>query len=435
MSEQEEGLKDFKFLIKRTLIVILVFLGGFLVWAALAPLTTGAVAPGLVTVASYRKIVQHQYGGTVKEILVKEGDFAKKDQVLIRLDDASAKAQLAQARSEYFQSMVAKYRLLAERRLSARIDYPPDILEMGKDPEFSRFMASQQMLYLARKERYESEKKGTIDIIDSLKQTRDRLIEQKNSNERQLQVQKKQIDSLKELSEKGYYPRNRFLDLQRGFEEIYGKKAETEASLARNESAMKEYVLRLRSLETEYRKQIETELNEIDKKATALKDQYAATLNVHEKTEVKAPENGVVMNLEIHTIGGVITPGQPLLEIVPENATLVVEARVNPDDIEGVGVKTKADLRFTALNAKKTPVFQGTVFYLSPDVQFDERLKMPYYVARTDIDESSMKALRKFKYEIKAGMPVQVILKKGQRTFLSYLLKSFADRLAGAFTK
>jgi HlyD family type I secretion membrane fusion protein len=435
MSEKEEASKHLKVLIRRTLLVIVVFLGGFLVWASLAPLTTGAVAPGTVTVASYRKTVQHQQGGTVKEILIKEGDFAKKDQVLIRLDDTTAKAQLAQVRSEYFQSMVAKHRLMAERILSAGINYPPEIVQMSKDPEFARFMTSQQALYLARKEQYESGRRGTIDIISSLKQTRERLSEQKSSHERQLDIQKRQADSLKELSEQGYYPRNKYLDLQRALEEIYGRKVETEAELMRTDSSIKEYAMRLRSLETEYLRQIETELNDIDKKATTLKDQYAAALNILEKTEIRAPENGVVMNLGIHTVGGVITPGQPLLEIVPENATLIVEAKVNPGDIEGINVRAKADLRFIALNAKKTPVLEGTVFYLSPDIQFDERLRMSYYLARTAIDESSMKELEKLSQEIKAGMPVQVILKKGERTFLSYLLKSFIDRLSMAFTR
>jgi HlyD family type I secretion membrane fusion protein len=435
MSEKEEGSKDFKLIIRRTFLVILVFLGGFLVWAALAPLSTGAVAPGTVTVATYRKILQHQHGGAIKEILVREGDFAKKGQVLIRLDDANAKAQLAQVRSEYFQSMVAKYRLIAERTLSGKISYPPEIIEMSKDREFARFMTSQQSLFLASKEKYESERRGTIDVISSLKETKDQLVEQKKSLERQMEIQKKQLDSLKESSEQGYYPRNRYLDLQRGFEEIHGKKIETEAGLMRTESSIREYGLRLRSLETEYLRQIETELNEIDKKATTLKDQYVAALNILEKTEIRAPENGVVMNLDIHTIGGVITPGQPLLEILPEDATLIVEAKVNPNDIEGIHIGAKADLRFTALNAKKTPVFEGTLLYLSPDVQFDENMRMSYYLARTGIDESSMKKLHSFQHEIKPGMPVQVILKKGERTFLSYLLKVFVDRLSVAFTR
>lgn len=211
--------------------------------------------------------------------------------------------------------------------------------------------------------------------------------------------------------------------------------AETEANLARTESSIKEYRMRLRSTETEYMRQVETELNEIDKKTTALDDQYAAALNVVEKTEVKAPENGILMNLKVHTIGGVITPGQPLCEVVPEDAELIVEAKVSPNDIEGIKVKTKVDLRFTALNPKKTPVFEGTLLYLSPDIHYDEQTKIPYYMARTAIDEESMEKIHKMQEEIKPGMPVQVIIKRGQRTFLSYLLKVFIDRLSTAFTR
>lgn len=434
MSEKEEKSKDFKALIKKTVLVILVFLGGFLVWAGLAPLTTGAVAPGTVTVVSYRKTVQHQHGGTVKEILVNEGDHVKKDQVLIKLDDATAMAQLSQVRSEYFQAMVAKYRLSGERVLAGRISYPPDIVEMGKDPEFARFMVMQKQLHQARKERYESEKRGLQDIINSLQQTRKAMVEQKNSQERQLEIYKKQLDSVKDLAEQGYFAKNRYLDMQRASEEIYGKKVEVEAGLMRIDSSIKEYEMKLRSVETDYRAQVETELTDIDKKVTALKDQYAAALNILQKTEIKAPEDGTVMNLKIHTLGGVISPGQSLLEVVPEKATLIVEAKVSPNDIEGVAVKARADLRFTALNPKKTPVFEGTVLYISPDIHFDEQTRMSYYLARTGIDEPSLKKLGDIKAEIKPGMPVQVIIKKGERTFLGYLLKGFIDRVSVSFT-
>jgi HlyD family type I secretion membrane fusion protein len=435
MSEKAESSSKFRFLISRTVIIILVFLGGFLLWASLAPLTTGAVAPGTVTVSSYRKVVQHQYGGSVKEILVKEGQKVKVGQLLVKLDDATARSQLAQIRSEYFQAMVAKYRLNGERSFVTTIHYPPEIVKMGKDPEFARYMLLQEQLFQARKQRIDSEKRGLQDVIASMQVTRDKLLEQKRSIEKQQGIYKKQVDSLKDITDQGYYAKNRYLDMQRILEEINGRNLEIDASLVRLDSSVKEYTLRLRTVETDYVRQVETDLNDIDKKATALKDQYTAALNILEKTEVKAPDNGMVMGMKIHTIGGVISPGQPLMEIVPENAELIIEGKVNPNDIEGITLDTKVDLRFTALNPKKTPVFEGTIRYLSPDIHFDEQSKMSYYVVKAAIDESSIKALSSIHQDIKPGMPAQVVLKRGKRTFLGYFLKVFIDRLSIAFTR
>ncbi len=168
-----------------------------------------------------------------------------------------------------------------------------------------------------------------------------------------------QLDLLKEITELGYYPRNRYLDLERGYEDTLSKKAEAEANLLKIESSIKEYELRLKALETDYLRQIETEIAEVDKKLTVLRDQYVAAMNIFEKTEIRAPEDGIVMNLKIRTIGGVITPGQPIMELVPNKADLIIEAKVSPADIESVHPGIKADLRSIAIDPKKRQSLMG----------------------------------------------------------------------------
>ena len=182
-------------------------------------------------------------------------------------------------------------------------------------------------------------------------------------------------------------------------------------------------------------KEVETELAEIEKKLLSLKESYLAIKDKLEKTWIKAPEDGIVMNLRVHTIGGVIMPGEPIMEIVPKDAELIVEAKLSPIHIEEVKVGQPVDLRFIALDPKKTPVLTGMLIYVSPDILIDEKKGYPYYLVKAKIDKSSMKEIQKLNKEITPGMPVQVIIKTGKRTFLSYLLKPFIDRLSTAFLK
>jgi len=433
---QAKRIDPFSYIIKRTLVVLLVVLGGFFLWAAFAPLTKGSAAPGLVTVATYRKPVQHPYGGTVREILVKDGDHVSEGQILIRLEDSQAKAQFAKYRSEYYQALATRYRLLAERILSKTVNYPSEILSLAKeDFQLAQFLRLQEALLRARLEDLESKKRGILDIIRSLEETKEKLIEQKKVYLNKLEILKSQIEALKEPTEAGYYPRNRYLELLRTYEDTQAELLNVEANLRRTETSIKDYQLRLKTTETEFFQQVEAELSKVEENLAALRDQYEAALDVLQKTEVKAPYPGIVMNLKVRSVGEVIKAGETILEIIPKDAELIVEARVNPNDIEDVKPGLKADLRFTALNPRKTPVFEGTVIYVSPDIQFDEIHRIYYYLARIKIDEESLKEIQKFKYEIKPGMPVTVIIKSGHRTFLSYLFKSFMDRLSTAFLK
>lgn len=422
-------------IIKTTTLILALTLGVFILWAAFAPLNQGAAAGGFVTVANYRKVVQHQYGGTIKEILVKEGEEVKKGQVLIKLEDSEIRARYAQIKGEYITALAVQSRLKAERAFMSRIFYPSEVLEMKEETEIKRVIQAQEELFRARKAKLEADKKIIMESINGLKQYVQQLKSQKLSYENQLQIVKSQMQSLRGLAEEGYYPKNRFLDLERLSEELRGRIAEISANQLRAETSIQEYMMRLSALERDYLREVEAELADIEKRLPGLRDSFNAAKDVLAKTEIKAPEDGVVMGLRFHTIGGVIQPGHPILEIVPKNSELIVEAKVLPTDIEDIRPGQMADLHFIALDPKKTPVLEGQVVYVSPDIQFDEASKIPYYLVRIKISEDTFEKIKKLNKEINPGMPVQVVIKTGSRTFLSYLLKPFIDRLAISFLK
>lgn len=412
--------------------LVLIFgFGAFLAWAFLAPLDEGVVAHGVVTVASNRKTIQHQYGGTIQEILVKEGGRVKKEQVLVRLNDAQPRANLTTVRSEYFLGLAVEARLLAERSRADTIVFPKEIASMRHLPEIADLTKTQQELFHARKGSFENEINIFRENIEGLEEYIRRLEELQSSRSKQMELLSGEMKPLKELAAEGYYPRTKIIEMERMWAELSGKRSEDLGNIARTKKAVSEYKIRIVHLEQEFLKEVEAHLGEVQKKLAALKDQYAATLDVLKKTEIKAPEDGFIVGLNVHTIGGVIMPGQRIMDIFPLNEELIVEAKVMTTDIDRVHDKLKADLRFTAFDAKKTPVIEGEVILVSADRFIDEATRMPYYLCRIRLTENGIKELGN--RHLQPGMPVQVIIKMGQRTLMDYLIKPLFDRIAISF--
>lgn len=435
-ADQKRGDSNFPF-IKLTLVVLSLSLGVFLLWAAFYPLRQGAPAHGVVVVSGYRKVHQHPYGGVIKEILVKEGDLVKKGQPLITFEDTEIRAQFMQARAEYFSLSLQKARLLAEKSQQPTFSIPKELSPYISDPELMRIYQAQKELFQARRAKLENEKRllqetilGLTDYISSLKN-------QYNHLQSQLETLEKQITSLSPLTEAGYYPRNRLLDLQRQAEATRAQLAEISGNLKRAETSLREAKQRLHLLEREYQKDVETELAEVEKRLLMVKESYTTLLDRMEKTTLRAQETGRVMNLRFHASGAVVKPAEPILEILPENSTLIVEAKLSPLHIEEVRPGQEVDLYFPALDPKKTPVLRGKLIYISPDIQYDDfqGQRIPYYLLRVELDPASIKEITKLGKELVPGMPAEVIVKTGERTFLSYLIKPFWDRLSRAFLK
>jgi HlyD family type I secretion membrane fusion protein len=306
---------------------------------------------------------------------------------------------------------------------------------MKDDPEIRRMINIQEALFRARRTKLETEKRVIMESVRGLKDYAVNLQRQKDYYLNQLRIVEKQMENLRDLSNEGYFPKNKYLELERIAEELRGKIAEITANQLRAEASVSEYLLRADALEREYIKDVESELAEVEKKLLALRDNYEAVKDMLEKTEIKSPDDGIVMALKVHTIGQVIPQGQTIMEIVPKNSELIIEGKLSPAHVEEVRVGQKVDLRFIALDPKKTPVLEGELIYVSPDVMFDEVNKTTYYLIRVKIKEESIERLKKINKDIIPGMPVQVVIKTGSRTFLSYIFKPFLDRLAISFLK
>lgn len=413
------------------LFIILGGFGAFLIWATFAPLDEGVVAPGVITVMSYRKTVQHKDGGIVQEILVAEGDKVKEGQVLIRLNDALPKANLAAVKSEYLSALAIESRLLSERALSESIRFHPELLSARSNPEVAELMSRQVQLFNTRRSALENEKKILRESIKGLKEYITGLEELQRSRAIQIDLLTKEMQSLSTLAEEGYYPKSRILEMQRQIADLTGKRSEDLANIERARRGITELEMKIVLREQEFLKEVEFQLTEVQKRLSALKDQYVAAMDVLQRTEIRAPESGIVLGLRIHTIGGVISPGQPILDIVPQNAELVVEARVMPHDIDKVRKGLNAELRFSAFKMKNTPVAEGEVILVSPDRLIDQTSGIPYYLCKVRLTDKAMKAISGL--ELQPGMPVEVILKTGKRTFLRYLLSPLLDRIAVSF--
>jgi len=413
------------------LIVLILGFGGLVAWASLAPLDKGVVASGVIKVASYRKTIQHQYGGTVEEILVREGDRIKKGQVLIRLNDVQAKANLSQVRSEYLANLGMEARLLSERRMADRIAFPREITALKGHPEIDDIISRQEELFRTRRNVLENEKKILRENIEGLEIYIGRLEELQASRAKQIELIMKEMEPLRELAEQGYYPRNRILEMERMLADLQGRRSEDLGNIARSRTAVSELKMRITRIEQEFLKEVDTQSTEVQKKVVALKDQYGATADVLERTKIRTPEDGIVIGLRMHTPGGVIMPGHPVLDLIPLNAELIVEAWVMPNDIDKVHTGLKADLRFSAFGTPRTPVAEGEVILISADRMFDEASRMAYYMCRVKITEKGLKDLKELTLQL--GMPVEVILKTGEHTLISYLMKPLLNRLAISF--
>ena len=413
------------------LIVLIFGFGALVAWASLAPLDKGVVAHGVMKVVSYRKTIQHQHGGTVEEILVKEGDQVKKGQVLIRLNEALARASLSQFRSEYLANLGLEARLLSERRMDDRIVFPREITSLKGHPEIDEITGRQEELFRTRRNVLENEKKILRENIEGLEIYIGRLEELQASRNKQIELIAKEMEPLRELADQGYYPRNRILEMERVLADLQGRRSEDLGNIARSRTAVSELKMRITRIEQDFFKEVDTQLTEVQKKIVALKDQYTAAADVLERTKIRSPEDGIVIGLRMHTPGGVIMPGHPVLDLIPLNAELIVEAWVMPNDIDKVHAGLKADLRFSAFKTSHTPVAEGEVILVSADRMVDEASRVAYYMCRVKITEKGLKELKGM--TLQPGMPVEVILKTGERTLISYLLKPLLDRLAISF--
>lgn len=418
-------------MVRAGLLTLLLGAGGFLVWAGFAPLDQGITLPGVVNVDSKRKTVQHLRGGIVQEILVHDGDNVKSGQVILRLNNTQAKAQLGEVKSQYYSAKAMEDRLEAERIHAGTIKFSDELIQLKEaEPQVASSMMVQEQLFKTRRESLRSEisifneniaaQNAQIKGLESLAQ----------SKSDQLKLVQEELGALRKLFGQGYVPRSRLFDLERAYADIQGTRSEDIGNVGRLKKSIGELRLRIVQRQQEFQKEVETQLSDLQRQSAALKERMIALQDEVVRTEIKAPNSGVVVGLNVHTVGGVIGPGEKILDIVPQDEQLVVEAQLMPNDITKVHAGLPTDIHFTAFNQKHTPIIEGKVISVSADRLTDPRTGMPYYISRVVVTQNGMKELREKKLIVQPGMPADVVVRTGERTMLQYLVKPLTDRMS-----
>ncbi|MBT8518761.1 HlyD family efflux transporter periplasmic adaptor subunit [Polynucleobacter paneuropaeus] len=371
--------------------LFLISFGIFMVWASFAPIDAGVSAPGTVMVSGYRKTLQHPTGGIVQDILVKEGDVVKEGDMLIRINPLKAEAELSSAQLQYINTLVTEARLKAERKGENKIAWPPELDSWGNEPRVEEAKALQQKLF-------ETRRNEIVAVINGRRQQVATLQEEARNNAT--------------LAQEGYVSRAQA-------NQVLRTKVDAELSL--------------NSMQATYYKDIDTQLAEIQKTRDAIRDRFQAVAFDRDLTSIKAPVSGTVVGLKVNTKGGTIAGGTVLAEIVPSEVALVVDAQVPPTVIDKVKVGQTVDMRFTTFNQNVTPVIPGIVKLVGADKMPDPggNKSQDFYLAQVEATPEGLKQLGDLR--IQPGMPVDIIFKTGERTFLGYLFKPLSDRFAGSF--
>ena len=404
--------------------------GGFLLWAAIAPLDEGVAAAGVVAIDTKRKTVQHLSGGIVKEVLVREGDEVNEGQSLIRLDSAVARANHESVRQRYLGLRAMQGRLQAEQTGAGSIAFHPDLQAAATDPLIRQQMQNQEQLFLTRRSLLRSDLQSIEESIqgqEGLLQAYSGMMENRRN---QLRLINEELTNLLGLVKEGYAPRNRQLEMERLVAESSAAIADLQGNTVRARRAIGELRQRALSRQQEYRKEVETQLADVSREVLSDNEKLHAVTDDLGRTEIKAPASGQVVGLAVQTVGGVVQPGQKLMDIVPKDAPLLLEARVAPHLIDRVHADLPVDVRFSSFAHSPQLVVDGKVVSISGDLLTEPQTNVSYYLARVQVTPEGLKHLGK--RQLQPGMPVEVIFKTGERSMLTYLLHPLTKRLAAS---
>lgn len=413
------------------LLILAVAFGGFGIWASLAPIDSAVVAPGIVNVESSRKTVQHLEGGIVREILVREGDSVQEGDVLFRLDDTEARAQLEIVRSQFLALRAQEARLVAERDQEDAIHFPTDLLEASEDPRVDEAITGQRRVFDARRKSMEGEVAVLEQRVGQLQEQIRGLEGLAESKLRRIGLYQEEIAGLEKLFAKGLGDSARLREWERLVAELEGERAEHQSAIAAARVQIGETELQIVQVRRHFITEVVTELREVQTKLSDLRERTRALEKTVERTVIHAPVGGAVVAMSVHTEGGVIKPGERILDVVPRGESLIVEARVQPNDIDRVHPGLEAELRLTAFNSRTTPTVPGHVLTVSGDRLTDPATHLPYYLARLQVTQQGMDTLKD--RTLLPGMPADVMIMTGERTFFEYLVRPITDRLARAF--
>ncbi|WP_236843315.1 HlyD family type I secretion periplasmic adaptor subunit [Bradyrhizobium icense] len=413
----------------RILLLATVLGGG---WLALVPLAGAVVVPGNLVVQSNVKTIQHLAGGVVAEIKAVNGARVAAGDLLLRLDATQAQASLQIVTKQLDELRARTARLTAERDGHSQPKFPAALMARP-DEDVRSLLSSEVSLFKARADGRTSQKELLQSRIGQLSQEISGLEAQVDSKAKQLELIAGELVGVKDLYDKRLVPLARLTTLQRETARIEGERGQLTSSIAETKSKIGEAQLQIARLDQDFRTEVVKELGETQGKEAELVERGIAARDLLDRIEVRAPTSGVIHKLSAHTIGGVIRPGDTIMEIVPDTDDLLIEARLQPQDIDQVRAGQKAFVRFSAFNQRVTPQLTGTVSLVSADTSRDQQTNAPYFTVRVVLPDDERRRLGGL--QLVPGMPAEVFMQTGSRTMMSYLLKPITEQMNRAFVE
>lgn len=401
------------------------------VWATTVEIAGALIAPGTIVVESNIKKVQHPTGGVVGELRVKDGDRVKAGDLLVRLDDTITRANLAIVTKTLTELTARKARLSAERDGSERITFPDDLLKQAGEPDVAQAMAAEVRLFDLRRSARSGQKSQLRERINQANEEIVGFASQKAAKDKEIAFIENELTGVRELYQKNLVPITRLSQLEREATRLGGERGQLVAATAQARGKIAELQLQIIQVDQDLSSEVAKEMREIDARIGEFIERKVSALDQLKRTDIRAPQDGTVFQSTVHTIGGVIPAGEPIMMIVPDSDRLTVEAKVNPQDIDKVQVGQSAALRFSAFNVRTTPEIFGTVSQVSADITTDQRTNQSYYTIRIAMPPDHVARLGNVK--LVPGMPVEAFVKTGDRTVMSYLMKPLSDQINRAF--
>ena len=411
--------------------VSILLVGGVGAWAATTSLAGAVIASGNVVVESNSKKVQHQTGGIVGAILVREGDRVSAGDVIVRLDETMTRANLQIIAQQYDRTVARQARLQAERLGLPAIKFPDDLAKRANDPDLEVVIAGERALFESRTRASTGLKSQLEARSGQLKKQIEGLSAQSKATEEAAALVERDYTSLQKLYEKKLVSLERVSQLQLELSRLKGESGRLAAAIAETDGKISETALQALQVDEEMRKDVNEELRELDGKEVELVERKVVAKDQLARTEIRAPQSGFVQELAVHTVGGVIAPGETLMLIVPEQDQLVIDAMVAPASIDDIKPGQPVSIRFPAFDVATTPECKGTVQRVSADLIKDPQRQVSYFVARTTLDDP--KACLKDARRLQPGMPAEVHIQTGERNVWSYVLKPLTDQMHRAF--
>jgi membrane fusion protein, type I secretion system len=400
-------------------------------WATLTEISGAVIAPGKLVVDSNVKKVQHPTGGVVGDLRVKDGDHVKKGDIVARLDETQARTNLAIVTKALDELAARQARDEAERDGADKVTFPAELMSRRNDPEVTQVVSSEQRLFEIRRAARAGQKAQLLEQVDQLRQQIQGNVEQETAKAKEIDWIQQELAGVRGLWKQNLVPFSRVTTLERDGARLEGERGALIASIAQARGRIAETQLKILQIDEDLRTEVGKDLAEIRGKKSELGEKRVAAEDLLKRIDLIAPQDGKIFQRSVHTVGGVIQAGEVVMLVVPDSDALIIEAKVQPSDVDQIHLGQAAVVRFSAFNRRTTPELNGEVIEIGADVTQDDKRNESYYSVRIRIPDSELSRMEGL--HPVAGMPVEAFIETSPRTVMSYLVRPMREQVDRTF--